>query len=268
MNHARDQKRAAGNVIRRPKPSGGPHQEVLYGAHPVLEAFRTSPQRIQKLLVAPQAHGRTVSELRRLARSAAVPMVTAPPHELSRLAGGGRHQGLVALVAAAQYYELEELLERCGPQALLLLLAGVEDPHNFGAILRSAECAGAQGVIVPLHRAAGLGATVAKVSAGASSLVPVARAASLAAVGSELKGRGFRLLGADPSGPVTLWEIDWRGRIALVLGAEGRGLGGALRGECDALVKLPCRGQISSLNVSVAAAILLYEAVRQRVAGR
>ena len=246
---------------------GGNQNQVIYGVHPVLEALRSSPRRIQKLLVAPQAHGRAVAESRRLARAAAVAVVTAPPRELDRITRGGRHQGLVALVAAAHYHELEQLLQRCGPEALLLVLAGLEDPHNLGAILRSAECAGVDGVIIPLHRAAGLTATVAKVSAGASALVPVARCAGLSTVGRELKERGFRLFGADPAGSKVYWEVDWRGRVALALGAEGRGLGGALRAECDALVRLPVQGRIASLNVSVAAGVLLYEAVRQRVTG-
>ncbi|HEX9638911.1 MAG TPA: 23S rRNA (guanosine(2251)-2'-O)-methyltransferase RlmB [Acidobacteriota bacterium] len=238
--------------------------EVIYGIHPVLEVLRAAPQRIQKLLLAPHGGGRAIAELRRLARGAAVPVVAVPHQELDRLAGGGRHQGLVAVVSAGGYVELEELLQRCGSQALLLILAGVEDPHNLGAILRSAECAGVDGVILPLHRAAGLGPTVAKVSAGASSVVPVARCASPGGLGRELKERGFRLFGADPNGSQTLWEVDWRGQIALALGAEGKGLGGSLRAECDALLRLPVRGQIGSLNVSVAAGILLYEAVRQR----
>jgi 23S rRNA (guanosine2251-2'-O)-methyltransferase len=241
--------------------------EALGGVHAVLEVLRHAPERVHKILLGAGRHGRLLPELRRLAKESGVPVVLVPVHELDRQARG-RHQGVVALVAPTAYWSLEALLERCGPEAVLVVLAGVEDPHNLGAILRSAECAAADGVILPSRGAAGLTPAVARASAGASALVPVVRAVSLTALATELTQRGFRVIGAEPDGPLDYWQVDWRGRIALVLGSEGRGLSGGLREACRARVRIPCRGRIGSLNLSVSAGVILYELVRQRLAAR
>jgi 23S rRNA (guanosine2251-2'-O)-methyltransferase len=186
--------------------------------------------------------------------------------------GVANHQGVVASVAAARYVSADELVERIAARVgtseppLALVLDGVEDPRNLGAIVRTAECAGVHGVFVPERRAAGLTETVAKAAAGALEYVPVARAGNLARLQEELKERGVWTVGAAAGAVMDYTEWDWTNPCAVFLGGEGEGLRRLLRERCDVLVSIPLRGRIESLNVSVAAGVILYEAVRQRTA--
>jgi 23S rRNA (guanosine2251-2'-O)-methyltransferase len=243
---------------------------LLFGVQPVLEALRAGQRPVERLTVAEGAHEARLQEILELARAARVPVRRAPRAELQRLADGANHQGVVALVAAARYFDAEELLEalaaRVGTKEppLALVLDGVEDPRNLGAIIRTAECAGAHGLFVPERRAAGLTETAAKAAAGALEYVPVARATNLVRLIEELKALGVWTIGTAADARVSYTEWDWTQPCALVLGGEGEGLRRLVRERCDALVSIPLRGHIASLNVSVAAGVLLYEALRQR----
>jgi 23S rRNA (guanosine2251-2'-O)-methyltransferase len=238
----------------------------------VLEALRAGSRPIERITVAEGAHESRLRELLELARAQQVVVRRAPRAELQRMAGGANHQGVVALVGAARYADTGELVERLAARVgtdkppLALVLDGVEDPRNLGAIIRTAECAGADGVFIPERRASGLTETVAKAAAGALEYLPVARAGNLARLQEELKERGVWCVGTAMDAEVVYTEWDWTNPCAVFLGGEGEGLRRLLRERCDALVRIPQRGRIESLNVSVAAGVILYEAVRQRTA--
>ncbi len=268
-----------GRALREPEKNAGRKSEVsgessaqVYGVLPVLEALRAGSRPIERVTLAEGVHENRLRELLELARRANVPVRRAPRAELQRMAAGANHQGVIANVAAAHYADADELLDALtarrgtADEPLAVVLDGVEDPRNLGAIIRTAECAGAHGVFVPERRAAGLTETVAKAAAGALEYVPVARAVNIARLVEELKERGIWTVGtaADAESDYTEW--DWRQPCALLLGGEGAGLRRLVRERCDVLVRIPLRGRISSLNVSVAAAVVLYEAVRQRTA--
>jgi 23S rRNA (guanosine2251-2'-O)-methyltransferase len=239
----------------------------------VVEALRTGQRSIEHITIAEGAHPHRLRELMELARGANVPVRRASRADLARMVGeGANHQGVVAVVAAARYADAEDVLDALAARVgtddppLVVVLDGVEDPRNLGAIIRTAECAGAHAMFIPERRAAGLTETVAKTAAGALEHIAVARAANLTRLIEELKERAIWTVGASMDGalPYTAW--DWTAPCALFLGGEGAGLHRLVRERCDTLVHIPMRGHITSLNVSVAAGILLYEAVRQRIA--
>jgi 23S rRNA (guanosine2251-2'-O)-methyltransferase len=245
----------------------------LYGVAPVLEALRAGQRAIERITIAEGTrHGR-LRDLIELARRANVPVRYSPRVELARVAGANaNHQGVVATVAAASYTDagvlLDELAARVGTSEppLAVALDGVEDPRNLGAILRTAECAGVHGVFVPERRAAGLTETVAKTAAGALEHVRVSRVMNLSRLIEELKERNIWTVGTSADAPAIYTDWDWTQASALFLGGEGLGLHRLVRERCDAVVRIPVLGQIESLNVSVAAGVVLYEAVRQRAA--
>jgi len=244
----------------------------LYGVAPVVEALRAGQRPIERVIIAEGAHHHRLRELTELARKLNVPVHHAPRIDLARVVGAeANHQGVVATIAAASYADADELLdslaERVGTDEppLAVVLDGVEDPRNLGAILRTAECAGAHGVFVPERRAVGLTETVAKAAAGALEYVRVARAANLARLIEQLKDRNIWTIGTSADAPLLYTDWDWRQPSALFLGGEGAGLHRLVRERCDTLVSIPVRGHIESLNVSVAAGIVLYEALRQRM---
>ncbi|MDQ3817786.1 MAG: 23S rRNA (guanosine(2251)-2'-O)-methyltransferase RlmB [Acidobacteriota bacterium] len=257
-------------------PSQDTHQRHASGAHlygvaPVLEALRAGTRTIDRITIAEGARHQRLRELIESARKSGVPVHQAPRADLARLVGAdANHQGVVAVVAAAGYADADELLDalasRVGgsEQPLAVVLDGVEDPRNLGAILRTVECVGAHGVFVPERRAVGLTETVAKSSAGALEHVKVARASNLARLIEQLKERNIWTVGASADAPLLYTDWDWRQPSALFLGGEGAGLHRLVRERCDTLVRIPVRGRIESLNVSVAAGIILYEALRQR----
>jgi 23S rRNA (guanosine2251-2'-O)-methyltransferase len=244
----------------------------VFGVQPVLEALRAGARPIERLTIAEGAHEARLQEIIALARAADVPVRRAPRTELQRLVGGANHQGVVATIAAARYRTDDELLAALAARVetpeppLVVVLDGVEDPRNLGAIIRTIECAGAHGVFVPERRAAGLTETTAKAAAGALEYVPVARTINIARLIDELKERGIWIVGTAADADADYTEWDWTQPCALLLGGEGAGLRRLVRERCDALVRIPLRGQIESLNVSVAAGIILYEALRQRTA--
>jgi 23S rRNA (guanosine2251-2'-O)-methyltransferase len=243
----------------------------LYGVAPVLEALRAGQRAIERIWIAEGARHNRLRELIELARKANVPVHFAPRVDLARLAGAdANHQGVVASVVAARYADADELLDALASRVgtddppLVVVLDGVEDPRNLGAILRTVECAGAHGVFVPERRAVGLTETVAKAAAGALEHVAVARAANLTRLIEQLKQRNIWTVGTSADAPVPYTDWDWRQPSALFLGGEGTGLHRLVRERCDTLVSIPVRGSIESLNVSVAGGIVLYEAIRQR----
>ena len=237
----------------------------LLGIHSIREALEAG-RAIERIVVARGRGGERVEELVRLARSRNVPVRFEDREAISRLAGTDQHQGIIALVGAKTAATLEDLLADKDPHALLVLLDGVEDPHNLGAILRSALAAGVTGVLIPERRAAGLTETVARASAGALEHLPVARVTNLGRAMEELKEAGYWLVGLDERAPQDYTQVDMSGRVALVMGGEGKGLHELTRKRCDFLVSIPTTGPVRSLNVSVAAGVVLFEAVRQRKA--
>jgi 23S rRNA (guanosine2251-2'-O)-methyltransferase len=243
----------------------------LYGLLPVVEALRAGSRRVERVTIAEGAHEGRLHDLFELARAAGVPVRRAPRAELQRMAApGANHQGVIANVAAVAYRDADELLDQLSARVgtisppLAVVLDGVEDPRNLGAIVRTAECAGVHALFIPERRAAGLTETAAKTAAGALEYLPVARAANVARLVEDLKGRGIWTVGTDADANIDYTEWDWTQPCALLFGGEGSGLRRLVRERCDALVRIPLRGRISSLNVSVAAGIVLYEAVRQR----
>ena len=242
----------------------------LWGVNPVLEALRAGRRTIEQITIAEGARHDRLRELIELARARKVPLRRAPRVKLDRETGKKNHQGVIARVSAARYADVDELLSSITVKPenqqppLIVLLDGVEDPRNFGAILRTAECAGVDAVFVPERRAVGLTESVARSAMGALEHVPVARVVNLVRLIEQLKERNVWILGADADAATEYTEWDWTQPAAVVFGGEGAGLHRLVRERCDTLVCIPRAGQIGSLNVSVAVGIVLFEALRQR----
>jgi len=248
-------------------PAGGSDnaQEILYGLHAVREALKAGARPLQRLLVI--RTDKQFSDLVQLARALHVPVIVQPLASLDRLVPGGRHQGIVAFAAAKAYQTEESILARAAERnepPFLVILDGVEDPHNLGAVLRTAEGAGVHGVFIPERRAAGLTSVVAKVSAGAIDHIPVARVTNTSRLLESLKSAGVWIYGVEPSASKLLTDVDLRGPVGLVFGGEGTGIRPGVLQHCDERVRIPMKGHVQSLNVSAAAAVVLFEAVRQR----
>ena len=237
---------------------------LICGINPVMEALTAGSRHFDRLLVVKGIRNQRVSEAIARASQMGIPLRFEPRETLDRMAGGIPHQGLVAVVSAKPVITLEKLLEGARTPALLVLLDGVEDPRNLGAILRTVDAAGADGVLLPDRHSAGLSETVSRSSAGGLEHVQVARIGNVSQAIDELKARGVWVVGFDASGTERWDAVDYRRPIALVLGGEGRGIRRLVRERCDHLVSLPLFGHVGSLNVSVAAGIALYEVVRQR----
>jgi 23S rRNA (guanosine2251-2'-O)-methyltransferase len=227
---------------------------ILTGIHPVAEALRAGSA-LDHILIAQGAGGPRLQEIIDLARRAGVPVRFEPRAALERLSGSSAHQGVVALGVARKYADLDSVAE----SSLLVVLDGVEDPHNLGAIIRTAHAAGAGAVIIPERRAASLTDVVAKAAAGALEHLAVARVTNINRTLEELKERGHWIYGLDERGTEFYDQIDYAAKSVLVLGGEGKGLHDRVRKHCDVLVRIPMGGRISSLNVSVAAGIVLFE---------
>ncbi len=239
---------------------------MIEGRNAVTEALRAG-RAVDKLYIAKGDTDRTLSRLAAQARKAGAVVVEADRRKLDAMSITGAHQGVVAVAAAAEYASVEDLIalaKERGEPPLVVVCDEISDPHNLGAIIRTAECAGAHGVIIPKRRSAGLTAVVAKTSAGAVSYLPVARVPNIPQLLKGLKERGLWVFGTAAEGAAPLYQTDLRGPAAVVIGSEGEGMSRLVREECDFLVSIPMRGRISSLNASAAAAILLYEALRQR----
>jgi len=241
--------------------------DVVEGRNPVLEALRAG-RPINKIFIAQGVvQPAVVVEILRLAKEAGALVERVDRRAIDRLSTTGRSQGVVALVAVKTYANLDQLLEIGrirGEPPLLILLDGIQDPHNLGAIIRTADGAGVHGVVIPGRRAAGLTASVARSSAGAVEHVPVARVGNLSNALARLAKDNIWTVGIDPSGSSDYTEVDYRQATAIVIGAEGKGLSRLVKERCDILASVPMRGKVASLNASVAAALVMYEAMRQR----
>ncbi|MFQ5569074.1 MAG: 23S rRNA (guanosine(2251)-2'-O)-methyltransferase RlmB [Rhodothermales bacterium] len=244
---------------------------LIIGRNPVRESLEQGGAHIEKVMLQ-KGGGRGLDAIRRAATRAGVPVQYVPVQRLNQVASGVPHQGVVALAAPISYQDVDDLLTAVAPdletvqreKPILLLLDQLEDPRNFGAILRTAVAAGVGGVIVPKHRMASLNAAAIKTSAGTAMHIPIARTGSLADVVHQLKERGYWVVGASGDGETSAWEMDWDRPLALVMGSEGKGLRPRVADACDYRVSIPMRGNAESLNVSVAAGILLFAAAHTR----
>ena len=251
---------------RRPEPV----QEIegqLEGRNAITEALK-SGRTVDKVFIANGETDRGLQRLAAQAKEAGAVIVPVDRRKLDMMSTTRAHQGIIALAAAHEYASIEDILEVAaerGENPLIVICDELTDPHNLGAILRSAECAGAHGVIIPKRRSVGLTATVAKASAGAVEHMKVARVTNICAAITELKEHGVWVYGTAAEGSIPMYKADLTGATAIVIGNEGDGISPLVRKNCDVMVHIPMKGQISSLNASNAAAILLYEAVRQRL---
>jgi 23S rRNA (guanosine2251-2'-O)-methyltransferase len=236
----------------------------IYGVGPVLESLRARARRIERIVVADGVGHHRLREVLEAARKCGIPVRKEPRAGLDRLAGTTNHQGIIAIVSAAGYADADDLLSKANADTLFILLDGVEDPHNLGAIIRTAECAGATAVIIPERRAAHITEAVVKASAGATEYMRVARVTNLAHFIGELKEKGFWVVGVDQAARTAYRDYDYGGPLALVFGGEGQGLHRLVRDKCDVIVSVPMRGHIAALNVSVSVGIVLFEAVSKR----
>lgn len=242
-------------------------EDVLIGRNAVIEAIR-SGRGINKLLIADGDKEGSVKEVISLAKEQGIVIQFVERSKIEGIAGGLRHQGVLAYVAPVAYSDLETILQAAetkGEAPFLLLLDELEDPHNLGALLRTADATGVHGVLIPKRRSVPLTATVAKTSAGAVEYVPVARIGNIAQTLRKLKDKGFWVAGADMDGSQNYYEADLTGPLVLVVGSEGHGMSRLTKEQCDFIVKMPMVGKINSLNASVAGSILMYESMRQRL---
>jgi len=241
--------------------------EVLYGLHPVEEAVRSGSRRLDSVLFARDRRDERLERLAEACRAAGLRVSFEPRDQLTRLARTDAHQGALALVRERAFLAIEDLLAvqpQAGSHRFFLALDGIEDPHNLGALLRTADAAGVDGVILPERRSAPISATVAKTSAGASEHVRIARVTNLVRSLEQMKQANVWVLGLDERGDPDYMDYDFRTDCCLVLGREGAGLHDLVKKTCDHLLRIPMAGMVSSLNVSVAGAVVMYEAMRQR----
>ena len=240
---------------------------IIEGRNAVIEALRAGTT-IDKIFIQKGETDKTLGHIASTARAAGVVVVDADKRKLDFMSRTHAHQGVIALASVREYVSVEEILNIArekGENPLLVVCDEISDPHNLGAIIRTAECAGAHGVIIPKRRSAGLTSIVGKTSAGAVSYVPVARVPNIPALLEQLQKEGVWVFGTAAEGTTTLYQADLKGPAAIVIGSEGEGMTRLVREKCDFLVSIPMKGRISSLNASAAASILLYEAVRQRL---
>ena len=255
----------------RPRPKrpqdGASADGIIEGRNAVAEALRAGTP-IDKVFLLKGEVDLPLRQLANQARQQGAVLAEVDRHKLDAMSRTHAHQGIIAVAAVREYASVEDLLQAArdrGEPPLLVVCDELSDPHNLGAVIRTAECAGAHGVIIPKRRSAGLTAVVAKTSAGAVSHVPVARVANLPALLKELKEAGVWVFGTAADGDRLLYDADLKGPAAIVIGSEGDGMGRLVAETCDFKVRIPMRGKLNSLNASAAAAILLYEAVRQRM---
>ena len=243
------------------------YQELnIEGRNAVIEAFR-SGKTVDKIFIQDGCQDGPVMTIKREAKKHNTMVKYVTKERLDQLSQTGKHQGVIAVIAAYEYAEVEEILEKArekGEPPFILLLDNIEDPHNLGAIIRTANLAGAHGVIIPKNRAVGLTATVARTSAGALNYTPVAKVTNLGKTIDELKKEGLWFVCADMGGK-TMYDLDLKGAIGLVIGNEGEGVSRLVKEKCDFIASIPMKGDIDSLNASVAAGVLSYEIVRQRL---
>ena len=241
-------------------------EDIIIGRNPVLEALRAG-HAIDKIYIKDGENQGSVKKIIGAASQNGINIVKVDKRRLDLLAQGANHQGIIAVAAAYSYCTVEDILSKArdaGEAPFIVICDKITDPHNLGSIIRTSAGAGVHGVIIPKHDSVGLNATVAKVAAGAAEVVPVAKVTNIPAVMDGLKKAGVWITGADVSGDRSLYDADFSGAVAIVIGSEGNGIGRLVREKCDYLVKIPMRDRLESLNGSVAAALMIYEAARSR----
>ncbi len=241
---------------------------LITGRNPVIEALKAK-RPIEKIFILRGSHGKPIGIIKSLAKENNIVVTEVDKHKFRDLAGSESAQGVAALTGVKEYEDLEILLEKTAAKQenekpFLLILDEITDPHNIGALIRTAECAGVDGIILPKHHAASLTDTVVKTSAGAVEHIPVSRVTNIATTLDRLKENGYWIVGTDGAAEKYYNEIDYTSPVAVIIGAEGKGMRRLVKEKCDFLVRIPIRGKIDSLNASVAGAIVMYEAVRQR----
>jgi len=236
----------------------------IYGLNPVLEALKANRRPIEEIILAEGNRPARLTELLNFARQKKVLVTYHKRSYLDSLVNGTNHQGVIAIARSASYTDLEDVLANTGKNPLFVLLDNVEDPHNLGAIIRTSECAGANAVIIPAHHSVGLTETVVKSSAGATEYLPVVQVTNLVHTIDELKSKNIWVVGLEANTSTNYTNWDFKTPTAIVLGSEGKGIRRLVKEHCDSLISIPLLGKVTSLNVSVAAAVILYEAVRQR----
>ncbi len=248
------------------REQNSPADGIIEGRNAVIEALRAGTA-MDKVYIAKGETDATLGHIASTARGKGIVVVEADRRKLDAMSVTHSHQGVIAVAAVREYASVSDILQSArdkGEAPLVVVCDELSDPHNLGAVIRTAEAAGAHGVIIPKRRSAGLTAIVAKTSAGAVSYLPVARVANLTALLKELKEEGLWVFGTAADGATSLYQADLKGPAAIVIGSEGSGMSRLVREQCDFLVSIPMRGQVNSLNASAAAAVVLYEAVRQR----
>jgi 23S rRNA (guanosine2251-2'-O)-methyltransferase len=238
--------------------------DLVFGIHPVLEALQAGRRTVTRVVIAASRHDARMRQIVEAGRKAGVPVQFQPDRAVDRLAGGEAHQGVVAFMAGAAYADAEGLLASAGPRTLFVVLDGVEDPRNLGAVIRTAAAAGADGLFLPERGAAGLTPVAVKASAGLAERLPVARVTNIVALLKSMKEKNIWVAGVDQEGATPWTSFDLTVPLALVLGGEGRGLRRLARETCDVVLSVPLAAGVESLNLAVAAGVVLFEAVRQR----
>ncbi len=241
-------------------------ENIIEGRNPVIEAIRAG-RPLDKVFLARGDRDRTIGFIASTAKAAGIAVTECDRRRLDAMSVTGAHQGVIAVAAAREYCELSDILAAArekGEDPFVVVCDGLEDPRNLGAVIRCAECAGAHGVVIPRHHSAGVTAAADKASAGAAEHMPVARVANLTAALQALKKEGLWVYGAEAGGQSQLWKTDMKGPVCLVIGSEGQGISRLVKENCDFIINIPMAGRVNSLNASAAAAILLYEVVRQR----
>jgi len=239
---------------------------IIVGRQPVLEALK-SRQPIERIVILHGTTGGHIDQAKLLARKLAIPVKETDKERFAELTGDTLTQGIIAIIDSFHYSEIEEILAvaiQKNEPPFILILDEIEDPHNLGALIRSAECAGIHGLIIPLHNAASVNATVAKTSAGATAHLPIARVTNIAQAIEELKKAGVWIIGTDTESDKEYFYHDYSGSLAIVIGNEGKGIRRLVREKCDFLVRIPMHGKIESLNASVAGALVMFEAAKSR----
>ena len=236
-------------------------EDIIFGRAPVLEALKNSHP-IDKIIIKSGPYAKSLIPVIDEAKKRNIVIQQADGARLDRMANGENHQGVIAMISAYSYVSISDIISG-KDNAFVIICDKITDPHNLGAIIRTANCVGADGVIIPKRDSAGVNSVVMKTSAGAVEYTPVAKVTNLASTIDELKERGFWITAADMDGQ-SMYDIDFKGKIAIVVGSEGKGISRLVREKCDFIAQIPMYGEINSLNASVAAAVLMYEAVRQR----
>lgn len=241
-------------------------ENIIEGKNAVIEAIRAG-RPIDKIFLVRGSNDKALGYIASNAKNSGVAVTECDRRKLDAMSTTGAHQGVIAVAAAKEYCGVEDILQLArdrGEDPFVIVCDGIEDPRNLGAIIRCAECAGAHGVVIPRHHSAGITAAADKASAGAAEHMPIARVANLPSALQSLKKEGLWVYGAEADGNAALWKTDMKGPVCLVIGSEGQGLSRLVRENCDFIMSIPLAGRVNSLNASVAAAVLMYEIVRQR----